>query len=76
MQVPSSQSALPSTMLKALTGHTSTHAPQPMQVSLSILTAMIRLLHVFLPASEQMDISQAFLSKCFSAGRISRFLNG
>jgi hypothetical protein len=50
MQVPSSQSALPSTMLSAVTGHTSTQAPQPMQVSLSIFTAMIRLL-TFLFAS-------------------------
>ncbi len=46
MHAPSSQTAFPSSMLRALTGHTSTHAPQPMQVSLSILTAMVYLLGV------------------------------
>jgi hypothetical protein len=46
MQALSSQSAFPSTMLRAFTGHTSTHAPQPMQASLSIFTAMVCLLSV------------------------------
>ena len=47
MQVPSSTTALSSSILSALTGHTSTQAPQPMQVSLSIFTAMIQLLKCF-----------------------------
>jgi hypothetical protein len=41
MQAPSSHFALSPSMDRALTGQTSTQAPHPMQVSLSIFTAMI-----------------------------------
>jgi hypothetical protein len=41
MQVSASHFALPSSMESAVTGQIPTQASQPMQVSLSILTAMI-----------------------------------
>jgi hypothetical protein len=47
MQSDASHSALPSTIFKAETGHPSTQAPHPRQVSLSILTAIVRLLDIF-----------------------------
>jgi hypothetical protein len=47
MQASASQTALSFSIESALTGHTSTQAPQPMQVSLSIFTAMVRLLVFF-----------------------------
>jgi hypothetical protein len=47
MQREPSHSALSLTIFKAATGQTSTQAPHPMQVSLSILTAILGLLNVF-----------------------------
>jgi hypothetical protein len=41
MQVSASHFALPSSMERAVTGQTPTQASQPMQVSLSILTAIV-----------------------------------